>query len=146
MYFTYKTISIAEVPNEISLIYSISGCGKSCKDCHSPELQSKNGDFLSLELFEKHLQEYKRHISCVCFLGGNWYDNFELYCQLAKQHNKKVCLYTGDNDIEDSKKQHLDYLKIGPFIKELGGLENKNTNQKFIDLSSNTLLNYLFLK
>lgn len=146
MFFTNKTITVLEVPNEISLMYSISGCGKSCINCHSPELQEKNGDLLTLELFETHIKQYEKHISCICFLGGNWYDNFIDYCKLAKKYNKKVCLYTGDVDIPYNIKIELDFVKLGPYIEKFGGLDNINTNQKFIDLNNNINLNHLFQK
>ena len=42
-------------------------------------------------------------------------------------------MYSGANNIGtfDSCLDYLDYLKIGPYKKELGGLDSPNTNQKF---------------
>ena len=40
----------------------------------------------------------------------------------------------------------LTYLKTGNWQKHLGGLDNKKTNQQFIEVQSNNNLNHLFLK
>ena len=42
----------------------------------------------------------------------------------------KNCLYTGLNYIPTGLKM-LDYIKIGEYKKELGGLDKLTTNQKF---------------
>ena len=42
----------------------------------------------------------------------------------------KVCLYTG-SDLIPTNIYGLDYLKIGHYSEELGGLDKPTTNQKF---------------
>jgi anaerobic ribonucleoside-triphosphate reductase activating protein len=46
--------------------------------------------------------------------------------------NLKVGWYSGNKEISPLiKTDWFDYIKVGPYIKELGGLDNPNTNQKF---------------
>ena len=97
--------------------------------------------------FETILQKYEGLISCICFLGGEWDKDFPKFLKVCKAHNYKTCLYTGLEKIEDEEiLANLDYLKTGPYKKELGGLQSKNTNQIFMDLKNNKILNHLFQK
>lgn len=50
---------------------------------------------------------------------------------------------------EDAKKFEEDYLKIGPYIKTLGGLDSSTTNQKFFRVANGEicdLMNDRFVK
>lgn len=50
----------------------------------------------------------------------------------------KTCVYSG-SDVEedfDSLLPHLDYLKIGPYIEERGGLSSSTTNQVFYKITN----------
>jgi anaerobic ribonucleoside-triphosphate reductase activating protein len=77
----------------------------------------------------------------VTFLGGDW-DKEGLYklFQVCKSYNLKTAMYSGD---QPSMLQiyvnllHPDYIKIGPFINECGGLSSPKTNQRFYKLSGN---------
>lgn len=53
--------------------------------------------------------------------------------RIKEEYDLKTCVYSGTDDIDtfDNCLDYLDYLKIGPYKKELGGLDNPNTNQKF---------------
>ena len=42
--------------------------------------------------------------------------------------------------------QHLDFLKTGKWQAQLGGLDNPNSNQTFINVNTGEQLNYLFRK
>ena len=42
--------------------------------------------------------------------------------------------------------KQLTWLKTGEWKSELGGLNSRTTNQLFIEVPTNTNLNYLFLK
>ena len=133
------SVVFQEVPNEVSLVFSISGCPYRCPDCHSKYLWNDIG--VSLEnIFFTDFQKYKNYITCVCFMEGTQnLDELKQYCGYAKEKGKKVCLYTGgdlDFSIKNFALENLDYLKVGSFKKELGGLDKKTTNQKFYKIEN----------
>ena len=142
------TVVFQELPNEISLCFSITGCKVGCKGCHSTELWDANaGTELSNAKFEQYLNRYESLISAVVFMGGEWQP--ELLNQKlknAKQRGLKTCLYSGQELVDKCLDKHLDYLKLGPWRQDLGGLESSTTNQRFIELTSGNLLNHLFVK
>lgn len=137
LYFSYPQETLKEIPGEISLAISISGCSLNCNGCHSPETFKKDfGDILTRENFKKLLKRFQ-YSTCVLFYGGEW--NF-LYLtelmKLAKNDNKKVALYSGE-EIEffkDKNLSNLNYLKVGRYIEELGGLESIKTNQRLFKI------------
>lgn len=98
-------------------------------------------------LFADLLNKYKSMISCVLFMGGEWEEE-DLINKLktAEDNGLNTCLYTGMEDVSDEIKNHLTWLKTGPWIAELGGLDSPETNQKFIEVKTNKLLNHYFVK
>lgn len=141
-------IALQEVPGEISLCFSITGCTLQCTGCHSPLLWKKeNGTLLSIPKFKKYLNQYHGFATCVLFMGGEWYEEklIELL-KVAKQKKYKTCLYSGEETISSTILSHLNWLKTGKWDSKKGGLDSKHTNQKFIHVKTNTKLNHLFLK
>lgn len=148
MYYHNFQVVFQEVPGEISLCFSISGCPLRCKGCHSPFLWKEGkGDILSVSKFEELLDKYGQLATCVLFMGGEWYEN-ELvdFLKIAKSKTYKTCLYTGEKNVSQSILNELHWIKIGSWNASLGGLDNPKTNQKFIHVKSNTILNHLFTK
>lgn len=148
MKYTNIDIVFQEVPNEISISFSIAGCNLRCPGCHSPELwKESNGTVLSDDSYLKILEKYKGMASCILFLGGEWHsDELIKFLRIARSHGYKTCLYTGMDCVTDKIVENLDYVKTGRWIKQLGGLESLETNQKFIDVKNRTILNHLFRK
>ena len=146
------SVVFQEVPNEISLCFSITGCRVACKGCHSTELwHAKNGLKLTNQLFMQYLKKYQGLISCVVFFGGEWQPSAIIEKLLiAKNFGLKTCLYSGEEAgekyIDLRITQHLNFLKTGAWRPELGGLASSTTNQIFRDLSTGKKLNYLFTK
>ena len=140
------SIVFQEVPNEISLCFSISGCNIGCKGCHSTELWNKHhGTQLTNKSFLDWLNKYQGLITCVCFFGGEWQAASLIEkLVIANKSGLKSCLYSGRKHIDISITQHLTYLKTGPWIPELGGLNQRTTNQQFIEVSTGKNLNHLF--
>lgn len=140
MRYSYPQETLSEVPGEISLALSISGCNLGCKGCHSLETWDKNfGKDLTSDEMHKLMQKYK-YSTCVVFYGGEWeIDELTKMCKIVHSYNKKVCLYTGRelDYFNPDFLQNLDFIKVGKYIKELGGLQSPETNQKFYDLSNN---------
>ena len=147
--FYSKQVVFQEVPNEISISFSIAGCPLKCPGCSwKTAVSSMLERQLTDEYYYKALEEYKNLASCVLFYGGEW-DKQDLIhkLQIAKSMNYKTCLYTGltfekvDKEIIDN----LDYIKVGPYIAALGGLDSPKTNQKLINLKTNEIMNHYMI-
>jgi anaerobic ribonucleoside-triphosphate reductase activating protein len=148
MTFNCLTPSVVfqEVPNEISLCFSITGCKVGCKGCHSTELWNENyGIALTNKNFIGWLNKYKNLITCVVFFGGEWQAS-DLVEKLiiANNFGLKTCLYSGRDHIDINISQHLTFLKTGAWQAELGGLDSETSNQVFRHVSTGEKLNYLF--
>lgn len=148
--FYSKQVVFQEVPNEISISFSIAGCPLKCPGCSwKTAVSSMLEKQLTDEYYYKALEEYKNLASCVLFYGGEW-DKQDLIhkLQIAKSMNYKTCLYTGltfekvDKEIIDN----LDYIKVGPYIAALGGLDSPKTNQKLINLKTNEIMNHYMIR
>jgi len=129
-------ITFQEVPDEVSLVFSITNCQGNCEGCHSPWLREDCG--VDLEPFLPIMvNQYKDAITCVCFMGeGNDPEALIRCMQLVRCCGLKVCLYSGRDLIQDIPLIDqilplLDYLKIGSYRQELGGLASYATNQQF---------------
>lgn len=143
MRYTDMTVVLQEVPGEISLAFTITGCSLKCVGCHSKHTWNKNkGEILTPELFTSLINKYTGMITCVVFFGGEWYEG-ELInlLQLAKTKNLKTALYTGLEDVSQQIKDHLTFLKVGPYQKQNGGLASKATNQRLFKVDTGEILN-----
>lgn len=148
--YSHEQIVWQEVPGETSLAYTIAGCPVGCKGCHSVDTwPAGSGQPLAQDYFLARLALYQDLISCVLFLGGEWQPNALLsLLRLSKAQGLKTCLYTGldsvSGELSQAICQELDYLKTGPWVAARGGLENPDTNQKFIHVASGEILNFRF--
>ena len=134
LYDTYD-ITFAEVPDEISLSIAITNCQGRCEGCHSPHLRENIGSDLLLALPEL-LDKYDGLITCVCFLGeGNDGQSLIEAIKIANNRGLKTCLYSGRESCDIYKYVKLDYLKTGPYIKDLGGLTTMGTNQRMYKIT-----------
>ena len=144
--YTGYAVTFQEVPNETSLILNISGCPYKCRGCHSQYLWEYTGEYISEEI-EQILMQYKGLVTCVCFMGGDQnLAELKLLLIKCKSLGFKTCVYSGSNDISifDNLLSLLDYLKIGEYIGELGGLNSKDTNQRFYQIKTNTEHQFTF--
>jgi anaerobic ribonucleoside-triphosphate reductase activating protein len=144
MYYDKIDVVFQEVPNEISLTIRFTGCPLQCKGCHSENSKSAQGTYLSMDKFIELLNKHESRVSCVLFMGGEWYADLHKYIQVANEMNFKTCLYTGLNNVHPKLVEQLTYLKTGPWIESRGGLDNENTNQVFTNLQTGEILNHLF--
>lgn len=136
-----------EIPNEISLVFSIIGCQLNCKGCHSKHLWDTNkGKDLTDGIFIGLLNKYKGNISCVLFMGGEWEEDLINKLQIVKDIGIKTALYTGlsEKKVPQGLLTHLDYIKYGRWVEKLGGLKSPFTNQKLINLNTGENLNKYF--
>lgn len=148
MNYSEIEIVLQEVPGEISICFTITGCQLRCKGCHSPHLwNAENGEKLTSEIYFKTLNTYQNFASCVLFMGGEWHpEELIEYLKIAQNMGYKTCLYTGLKSVNRSILSHLTWVKTGAWNENVGGLESPITNQHFIEVQSNKKLNHLFLK
>ena len=136
MKYTDIEITFTEFPDEISLCINISNCPFHCPGCHSPELWEDVGNILYVVTL-KSLIKSNEGISCVGFMGGNPEEVNAFSTVIKKNYNLKVGWYWGGTHVPKTiYSNNFDYIKIGPYIKELGGLDNPNTNQRMYQYSS----------
>lgn len=130
-----------EIPNEITLAINISGCPNHCPDCHSKYLWEDTGDYLTKEELNRLIEE-NEGITCVCFMGGDQDPNYiTTMAHLVKYEypSIKVGWYSGKETCSSKVLVSLDYLKLGPFIKERGPLTDPNTNQRLYTIKEGKL-------
>lgn len=143
--FTNYMVTFREVPDEISLCINISNCPNRCPGCHSKELWEDIGEELTNEKLCS-LIEKNKGITCVCFMGGDSDPKrVEELCKLVKTNFPALltCWYSGKRECSIDL-SYLNYLKLGPYIEQLGGLDHPTTNQRFyeVELSRSTDDNY----
>lgn len=145
--FTAEQVVWQEVPGEVSLAYSISGCPLRCPGCHSSDnWDVGRGKPLTAEYLHSRIEQYQGMITCVAFFGGEWIPAALIpLLKLVREAGLHTCLYSGLVSIAPHVQRELTFLKTGPWIQKLGGLDSPLTNQKFIDLRTHKLLNHHFL-
>lgn len=125
-------VTFAEIPNEITLCINFSNCPFKCKGCHSDYLQQDVGKEFNLDVLNT-LLKHNRGVTCICFMGG---DNdcymINYYASVIKAKTSLfTAWYSGREYIhKDINLHNFDYIKLGPYIEGLGGLQSNNTNQK----------------
>lgn len=138
-----------EIPDEITLAVNISCCPNRCPGCHSPWLWSDEGKVMDEELLASLIGRYSAAITCFCFMGGDaepmevqrlagWIR--QTYPQL------KTAWYSGKETLPDGfDVRSLDYLKLGPYIEELGGLKSPTTNQMLFRIHPDGYMERIYL-
>lgn len=126
-------VTFAEVPNEISLCINISNCPCKCPNCHSSYLAEDIGTALSEDQLLSLINE-NRGITCICLMGGDInpteIDSIAGYIKV--NFSIKTAWYSGRQELsKDINLENFDYIKLGPYIEELGPLNSKTTNQRF---------------
>ena len=132
MKYLNTMVTFSEFPDEIALCINITNCSFHCPGCHSPELWEDKGIILNQNELARLIGENKG-ITCVGFMGGKpkVINTLAAFVKNGLPYNLKVGWYTGGNYIPDCiNVKWFDYIKIGPYIKELGGLDSPITNQR----------------
>lgn len=130
--YLYQKEVFREIPTEVSLGISISGCKIHCSDCNQKELWEDRGTPLTIECVERLLQAHKG-VTCLLLLGGE-HDIDYLTFIFQHFHNRiKTAWYCGLDKIPNGHLgivSYLDYLKLGHYDNNLGGLTSPTTNQQ----------------
>ena len=129
-YYNYDIV-FQEIPDEVTLAVNITNCPHRCVGCHSPHLHLDIGEVLDENSLDGLLSKYGRQITCVCFMGGDRQpkDVATLATHLHQHTKLKVAWYSG-NDILPRYANLFDYVKVGGYKPEFGGLRSRTTNQR----------------
>lgn len=132
-----------EIPDEVTLAINISNCPCNCKNCHSSYLSQDIGDDLTITAL-RTLIEKNKGVSCVAFMGGD-YDPSRINTLASFIKNFyspiNVAWYSGRQELsEDIDIGNFDYIKLGPYIEDLGSLISKNTNQRLYKIVNREMI------
>ncbi|MBP5338901.1 MAG: anaerobic ribonucleoside-triphosphate reductase activating protein [Prevotella sp.] len=127
-------IVFQEIPDEVTLAINISGCPCRCPGCHSRYLWEDIGLPLDAAALDDFVCEYGQDITCIAFMGGDSDPkSINLLAQyLHEEHPEfRVAWYSGRLRVPSMVcKTDFDYIKIGPYIRHLGPLNQPTTNQR----------------
>lgn len=125
-----------EIPNETTLAINISNCPCHCKGCHSSYLAEDIGTELAahslLELLKKN-----KGITCVAMMGGDSEpQEVEYFSELVRNiAGLRYAWYSGRQELpKNIDISKFNYIKLGPYIEELGGLKSPTTNQRLYEV------------
>lgn len=138
MKYVDAKVVFQEIPDEITLAISISGCTIHCAGCHSKYLWNDIGELLTIDSL-KQLIEKNSGITCVCFMGGD--SNPFIIADLAhyikdKYSQLKVAWYSGNEFLVenfDKELKYFDYIKLGPYDMDKGPIDKNTTNQRMYE-------------
>jgi anaerobic ribonucleoside-triphosphate reductase activating protein len=142
-------VSFQEVPDEITLCINISNCPCHCEGCHSTYLAEDIGKELTKEELTELINNNKG-ISCVSFMGGDfdpWHIAYLAMYVKETYPNLKVSWYSGRDRIHSyitAMYHKFDYIKIGPYIPKLGGLDSETTNQIMYKVDNGNLIDITY--
>jgi len=128
-----------EIPDEVTLAINISNCPCRCPGCHSHYLWDDNGLPLDTEAIDHFVERYRKDITCIAFMGGDaepvGVNRLAQYVH-EEYPQLKVAWYSGRIRVaREVRKTDFDYIKIGPYIRHLGPLKERTTNQRLYKLS-----------
>lgn len=135
-------VVFAEVPDEVTLAINISNCPCQCKGCHSSYLAQDIGTELTFNEVRK-LIKHNSGISCIAFMGGDSEPKrIDALASFVTNHYQlKVAWYSGRQELsKEIDLQNFDFIKLGPYIEELGPLNSRTTNQRFYKVNGKELV------
>jgi hypothetical protein len=85
------------------------------------------------------LEKYGNSITCVCFMGGDSsprdVNNLAAFSHKYTKGVLKTAWYSGKSQLSsECFISNFNYIKLGPYMEEFGGLDNPNTNQRFYQI------------
>ncbi len=136
-------IVFQEVPGEVTLALNLSACPNLCPGCHSPHLREEIGETLDDELLDGLLARYGGSVTCVAFMGGDG-DPAEvsrLAARVKSTGKLKAVWYSGREELSPAMNlANLDFIKLGPYDPQYGGLSTPGTNQRFYRVEGGELV------
>ena len=133
-------ITFNEIPDKMSYAIELGACAQHCVGCHSPELQDENVELTPLlNILEEAQDAIDAGANAIVVMGGtnnkHITDESLIYLLHKLSWIAPTGLYSGSED-EDRDKMiavagGCTWLKTGPYVEALGGLESIHTNQCF---------------
>ena len=142
--------TFTEIPDMITLCVNICDCPCHCPGCHSPFLwdtfkwteETKKEFGEPKELNTKELEKLinnNKGFDTIAFMGGD--SNVSYINVLAKFirdnfQNLNIAWYSGRTKLPEKiiNLANFDFIKLGPYIEEKGGLDNPKTNQRLYEV------------
>lgn len=141
-------VVFAEIPDAITLAINISNCPCHCKGCHSSYLSEDIGSPLNNQSLEVIINR-NSGCDCLAFMGGDAsHDEISRLAKFIRQryHHLKVAWYSGRQELPHGiNLECFDYIKLGPYIPEKGGLNSPSTNQRFYKIENGSMIDKTFL-
>lgn len=125
-------IVMEEIPHRVTLALEISNCQGNCIGCHSPFLREDIGEELTPDVIDRLIED-NFGVNCVLLLGeGKDYEALKGIAGHIRQTHPglETALYSGRVEVEEELFDLFDFVKVGPYIKEFGPLNNPGTNQR----------------
>ncbi len=123
-------IVFTEIPGEVTLALNLAGCPNACDGCHSPHLREDTGEPLTDGLLDGLIDLYGSSVTCVCFMGGDGdTEKLERLARRIHEQGLKTAWYSGRETMPRDPSS-FDYVKLGPYVAALGGLDSPGTNQR----------------
>lgn len=125
-------VVLEEIPDRVSLAVEIPNCQGTCPGCHSSFLRLDIGKELTHQAADRLVDE-NFGINCFLLLGeGN--DRKALLSLAAHLRERfprlELALYSGRKEVEQDIYDAFDFVKVGPYVSELGPLNSPTTNQR----------------
>ena len=93
--------------------------------------------------------KYSAAITCFCFMGGDAepseIERLAKWIKVQYPHMKTAWYSGAENIPAGFDIAALDFIKIGPYIQELGGLKSPKTNQALYRIGPDCILTKLSL-
>ena len=125
-------VVLEEIPDKVTLAVEISNCRGSCIGCHSPFLKQDIGVELTPEAVDRMIAD-NYGINCFLLLGeGKDPEALLRIAEHLRVHHPQLerAVYSGRPEVEPEIYAAFDYVKVGPYIAELGPLNERTTNQR----------------
>lgn len=137
-------IVFQELPGEVTLALNISGCPNACPGCHSPHLREDVGEPLNETLIAALLAKYGEAATCICFMGGDAVpkeiDKLAAFIRTTTDRRMRTGWYSGMPKVSECVDlSNFDYIKLGAYIENLGGLASPTTNQRLYRVEKGAL-------
>lgn len=139
-YYNYDIV-FQEFPNEVTLAINLSLCPNGCPGCHSAFLQGDIGEELTDSRLKSLVNDLAGEITCVGLMGG---DNdpmmvAQLLQSIKTQFGEQIRTgwYSGKSNLpQQLPLEAFDYIKLGPYKKEMGPLNARTTNQRLYRIAN----------